>query len=413
MKNPSFKQPELRFLEFNEEWVKKKLGDYYKNLRTGMTPSRSKPHYYDGEILWIASGELNYGFISDTKEKITLDAVKDTNLEVYDPNTLFIAITGLEAPGTRGKCAINLLPATTNQSCMAFDKQVDIETVFLFYWYQRHGISLYYQFAQGTKQQSFNNAIVKEFDFIHPTNSEQKKIASFLTLVDEKINKLKEKKELLEQYKKGVMQKIFSQEIRFKDSNGDDFPDWEDCSLGEVADRITTKNRENNLNVLTISAQQGLINQEKYFNKSVSAKDVTGYYLLNKGDFAYNKSYSNGYPLGAIKLLKNYEKGVVSTLYICFKFNHLVFNEFAEHYFESGSHNREIELIAQEGARNHGLLNVGVKDFFETRMQVPCIAEQKKITAFLQMIDQKLNSVTTQLELMQTWKKGLLQQMFV
>ena len=266
-------------------------------------------------------------------------------------------------------------------------------------------------------QPNLNLEQMGNFSFKLPSLPEQQKIASFLTSVDERIAQLTKKKTLLEQYKKGVMQKIFSQEIRFKIENeaGElvEPPKWEEMKLGEVANRITRKNKENNLNVLTISAQHGLINQEDFFKKSVSAKDLTGYYLLEKDDFAYNKSYSTGYPMGAIKRLKKYEKGVVSTLYICFKFQQQKVNfEFIEQYFESGLHNREIEQIAQEGARNHGLLNIGLSDFFNTQIQLPCIEEQTKIANFLSAIDKKIEGVAEVLEATRRWKKGLLQQMF-
>jgi len=149
-------------------------------------------------------------------------------------------------------------------------------------------------------------------------------------------------------------------QLRFGEFSGE----WEEKKFGEVFERITRKNKENNSNVLTISAQQGLVNQKNYFNKSVSSKDIRGYYLLHKNDFAYNKSYSNGYPLGAIKKLSRYNKGVVSTLYICFKAksNNVLF---LEQFFNSGYLNKEIHKIAQEGARNHGLLNISVVEFLE------------------------------------------------
>ncbi|WP_100657474.1 restriction endonuclease subunit S [Alteromonas flava] len=247
-----------------------------------------------------------------------------------------------------------------------------------------------------------------------PATLEQKKIAEFLCKVDKKISLLKEKHALLEQYKKGVMQKLFKQEIRFKDNSGNEFPDWQSRRFEEVFVRITRKNKEDNQNVLTISAQMGLVNQEKYFNKSVSAKDLTGYYLLENGDFAYNKSYSKGYPMGAIKRLNNYDKGVVSTLYICFRVVGEQEPLFWEQFFEAGLLNREINKIAQEGARNHGLLNVSVTEFFnDIEVPVPSRAEQRKIADFLCVLDKKLNSVKEQIELTQTFKKGLLQQMFV
>ena len=271
---------------------------------------------------------------------------------------------------------------------------------------------------EGARNHGLLNISVVEFfkdiKVKRPKIKEQQKIANFLSAVDKKISLLKEKHALLEQYKKGVMQKLFSQEIRFKDENGKGFPDWEDSKFDNLFERVTQKNKENNLNVLTISAKRGLINQQKYFNKSVSAKNVTGYYLLNNGDFAYNKSYSKGYPMGAIKRLNNYDKGVVSTLYICFKSHGDQHDAFWEQYFEAGLLNREISKIAQEGARNHGLLNVSVTEFFrDIAVRVPSKNEQIKIAEFLRTLDKKLGLVSQQMEHTKTFKKGLLQQMFV
>ena len=187
---------------------------------------------------------------------------------------------------------------------------------------------------------------------------------------------------------------------------------WEVKSLGKLSDRVTTKNKENNSNVCTISAQSGLISQLEYFNKSVSAKNITDYYLLNKNDFAYNKSYSKGYPMGAIKRLKRYEKGVVSTLYICFKNNDFFDNSFAEQYYETGNQNREIKKVAQEGARNHGLLNIALNDFFSIPITLPTLPEQKKIAHFFSIIDQKLTQLQEKKTALELYKKGMMQQLF-
>jgi type I restriction enzyme S subunit len=183
--------------------------------------------------------------------------------------------------------------------------------------------------------------------------------------------------------------------------------------LGEVFRRLTTKNSENNGNILTISAQLGLVSQLEYFNKRVAAKDLTGYYLLHRGDFAYNKSYSKGYPMGAIKPLRMHEKGVVSTLYICFRVKDGFRGAFFEHYFESGLQNSEIEKIAKEGGRAHGLLNVGVKDFFEKiNLFIPEEDEQQKIADCLTSIDALIAAQAEKIDALKTHKEGLMQQLF-
>lgn len=410
MKNS--KSPTLRFPEFKDHWNLTQLNNLLSESKV-----RNKNLLYDKKHVLSVSGDI--GVVNQIEHLgRSYAGVSVHNYHVVEPGDIVYTKSPLkESP--YGIIKENKGKAGIVSTLYAVYKVNEINcwgTWLDYYFSLNDNLNRYLRplVRKGAKNDmKINNNYVLIDSIYVPSKIEQQKIASFLTIVDQKITKLKEKKELLEQYKKGVMQQIFSQKLRFKDEFGNDFLEWEEKTLGEVSERIRTKNKENNLNVLTISAQQGLINQEEYFNRSVAAKDVTGYYLLQKGDFAYNKSYSNGYPLGAIKLLKNYEKGVVSTLYICFRFKEEVLNDFAEHYFESGMHNKEIELIAQEGARNHGLLNVGVKDFFETRMQVPSLEEQQKITAFLNSLSIKITAVITQIELMETWKKGLLQQMFV
>lgn len=171
--------------------------------------------------------------------------------------------------------------------------------------------------------------------------------------------------------------------------------DWKKYRLGNLFERITRKNTNlESSNVLTISAQYGLINQEEFFNKSVASKNLTNYYLLEKGDFAYNKSYSSGYPMGATKVLEKYEDGIVSTLYICFRNkSNLVNNEYFKYYFESKQYYDELSKIAQEGARNHGLLNVSSDDFFNIEILLPSVKEQEKIVRILSNMEKILNNI--------------------
>lgn len=257
-----------------------------------------------------------------------------------------------------------------------------------------------------------NNAYVLHDRIFVPKIAEQKRISSFLDTLDYRLIILKQKKTLLEKYKRGLMQNIFSKRMGFKDNSGKEFPKWEKYNLGDLTERVATKNKENNLNVLTISAQYGLISQLEFFNKSVSSDNLTGYYLLQRNDFAYNRSYSDGYPMGAIKRLTRYDKGVVSTLYICFKFKNSLHTEFFEHYFESGIANKEIERHAKEGARNHGLLNIGLADFFSIDVFLPSPKEQKKISDLFSIINERLTQLQTQIQKTEEYREGLLQNMF-
>ena len=197
--------------------------------------------------------------------------------------------------------------------------------------------------------------------------------------------------------------------LRFKEFNDE----WCYQSLSKYVNRITTKNKNNESNlVLTISAQYGLVDQTFFFNRSVSSSNLTGYYLLNNGDFAYNKSYSNGYPWGAIKRLNKYNQGVVSSLYICFKTNNLIDSNFLEQYFETNKWYQQISEVSVEGARNHGLLNIAVNDFFNTKHYIPSIKEQEKISKFLLLLDKKIELQTKKIEDLKLFKKGLSNNIF-
>ena len=198
-------------------------------------------------------------------------------------------------------------------------------------------------------------------------------------------------------------------ELRFKGFTDD----WELRKLSSIAERVTRKNKNNESTLpLTISAQDGLVDQNDYFNKQVASRDVTGYFLVKNGEFAYNKSYSNGYPWGAIKRLDKYEMGVLSTLYIVFKPT-AINSQFLVSYYETTRWYREVSKNAAEGARNHGLLNISPNDFFNTLLTIPKSAEeQQQIGSFFKQLDETIALHQRKLDLLKEQKKGYLQKMF-
>ena len=182
-------------------------------------------------------------------------------------------------------------------------------------------------------------------------------------------------------------------EIRFPE-----FSDaWKQRELGEIAERVTRRNSSlESQTPLTISAEYGLIDQNKFFGKRIAAKDLSNYYLIQKGEFAYNKSTSNDAPWGAIKRLDCYNNGALSTLYIVFKIkdNKSCYSDFLVTYYGTSLWHKGVKEIATEGARNHGLLNVSPSDFFRTRLVIPQdFEEQRKIGAFFTQLD---NTITLQ-----------------
>ena len=189
--------------------------------------------------------------------------------------------------------------------------------------------------------------------------------------------------------------------------------EWKKVKLGEVADRINKKNTGGVARVLTISAQYGLVEQEDFFSKKVSSVDLSNYIIVKKGEFAYNKSYSHGYPWGAIKRLDQYAEGVLSPLYICFRLkDDGVDSDYLQQYFEGSQWHKEISLIAMEGARNHGLLNISIQDFFNLPLRLPPLTEQRKIAGLLSLIDERIEVQNAIIKEQEAQKAALLRRLF-
>lgn len=184
--------------------------------------------------------------------------------------------------------------------------------------------------------------------------------------------------------------------------------EWEKYELSHFVTRITRRNKNNESSLpLTISAQYGLVDQISFFNKTVASVDLSGYYLLYNGDFAYNKSYSNEYAWGAVKRLDKYEKGCLSSLYFVFRPNDNVDSDYLTHYFESSKWHKGISNIAGEGARNHGLLNMAVDDYFATKHYLPSLPEQKKIARIFNAITKRIEIQNKIIEDLKVLKKEL------
>ncbi|HDC4513941.1 TPA: restriction endonuclease subunit S [Enterobacter cloacae] len=247
-----------------------------------------------------------------------------------------------------------------------------------------------------------------------PPVAEQKKIAQILSTWDKAISVTEKLLANSQQQKKALMQQLLTGKKRLLDENGTRFSEtWKLYALSKLFQRVTTKNNGKSNNVVTISGQHGLIKQEDFFKKTVASDTLDGYFLLKKGQFAYNKSYSNGYPMGAIKRLNRYPEGVVTTLYICFELTtpQKSCGDYWEHYFESGLLNNSLSQIAHEGGRAHGLLNVKPSDFFSLKVAVPGFEEQQKIASVLSAADTEISTLEKKLACLKDEKKALMQQL--
>ncbi|MGI2908785.1 restriction endonuclease subunit S [Tolypothrix sp. VBCCA 56010] len=245
-----------------------------------------------------------------------------------------------------------------------------------------------------------------------PSLEEQEKIASFLGSVDRRLTQLRRKQELLQTYKRGVIQKLFSQQIRFTQPDGSPFSTWQEKRLGQLATRQTKKNDDQSISrVLTNSAIQGVIDQQDYFDKDIAnSENLANYYVIEKGDYVYNPRISMNAPVGPINKNK-IGLGVMSPLYTVFRFKSQE-NTFYEQYFKTSMWHKYMCSVANYGAR-HDRMNITTSDFMNLPLPYPHPEEQQKISNFITVIDQKIEAISRQIYHTEKLKKGLLQKMFV
>ncbi len=255
---------------------------------------------------------------------------------------------------------------------------------------------------------SLSKATIEKIKFKYPLSPEQDKISRLLSLIDERIATQNKIIEDLKKLKSAIMAITFGKSNVTKNQ-------WREVRLGNICERVTRRNSNNISNlILTIAAQYGLVSQIDFFNKSVASADLSNYYLLDKGDFAYNKSYSGEYTWGAVKRLDLYPQGVLSPLYICFRpMEGIIDSDFLVYLFESKCWYREVSEICVEGARNHGLLNVSVVDFFNMKLHLPDLSEQKRIAEMMNAISDKIEHSSRLYALYNNQKTYLLSNMFI
>lgn len=263
--------------------------------------------------------------------------------------------------------------------------------------------------AQGISRFNISQRRVMDIEVSFPSMDEQQKIGTLCRKLDQLIAAEKRKLNLLERKQKAYLQMIFMDAKKRGRFTGP----WRTVRLGDIATRVTRRNLGQSNLPLTISARDGLIDQREYFNRQIASKNLDDYILLHQGEFAYNKSTSSDSPWGAIKQLDKYDQGCVSTLYICFS-PHDINPQFLTALFDSPQWHSEIQTIATEGARNHGLLNVSASDFFDIRLQIPVSSsEQERIGKIFATFKELAQRISMKVELLELKKESLLQQMFV
>lgn len=400
--------PQLRFPLFEGEWQNKKLGKV-----STMTSSKRVyledyvpsgiPFYRGKEITELKNKQSPSNILYISKKRYEVFKEKFGVPQLGD-----ILVT---AVGTLG----NVWKIDTNAEFYFKDgnliwlKDIKVDEDFLELLIQSNTKELI-KTSIGSTQKALTMVELRKISLYFPERHEQQKIAQFLTAIDTRIQNLEKKKTLLEQYKKGVMQKIFKQELRFKDDN--DFQKWKFVKLREVLHRSKLKNTDEKVKyVLTNSATQGIVSQTEYFDKDIANQNnLQGYYVVEINDFIYNPRISQTAPVGPLKRNK-LAQGVMSPLYTVLrpKKGNL---EFLEFYFETSLWHKYMKSIANFGAR-HDRMNISISDFENLPIPFPPLEEQTKIADFLSAIDKKIDLTHQQIEHSKTYKKGLLQQMFV
>ena len=406
--------PHLRFPEFSGEWEGTTLGKISEitkgsGISKDQLSEQGSPCILYGELYTKYKSEI-IGEVYSRTELGSSSLVKSKANDVIIPCS--------------GETAIDISTAR----CVPFNNILlggDLNIIRLknddggFFAYQLNGVRKtdIARVTQGVSVVHLYGENLKQITVYHPAIEEQKKITRLLSLLDERIatqNKIIEDLKLLRDAISDAMFCTPKQSAPRKRIKGF-YSDWQKVHLKDICSRVSQKNTNGRCDlVLTIAAKYGLVSQLDFFNKSVASENLEGYYLLQKGDFAYNKSYSSEYTCGAVKRLERYEEGVLSPLYICFRPDPFKVNsDYLSYYFESTKWYREIMDISVEGARNHGLLNISVVDYFNTIHRIPNMDEQKCIANVIKAIMHKISSEQTILDCYIKQRIFLLRQMFI
>ena len=401
------KKPNIRFAGFEDDWEQRKLGEVAE--------------YRNGKAHENNISETGKYVVVNSKFVSTDGEVRKFSAEQIEP--LYegeIAFVLSDVPNGRAIARTFLVDEsgkyTLNQRIAGITPNEHTDSYFLHILMNRNKYFL--KFDDGNKQTNLSVNDVMQFEERYPSYREQTKIGAYFSTLDHLITLHQRKCDEVKKVKKIMLQKMFPKkgeknpEIRFNGFTND----WEQRKLGEVCVRVTRKNKNYESDLpLTIASQYGLIDQRDFFNKVIAAKDMSNYYLLKKGEFAYNKSYSKGFDYGSIKRLNAYEQGCLSTLYICFYIEtDEVDSDYLECFIDTLSWYHDVSAICAEGARNHGLLNVDVEAFFkDVNIEMPSqIQEQRKISVFINTLDHLITLHQRKCEELKNVKKYMLQNMF-
>lgn len=415
MKNK--KAPELRFPEFsstneNNHFTTHKFKDIFQ-FSTGKNIKQSEAST-DFEIPCVRYGELYHLYDEVIRKIINKTNLDRDKLKFSHGDEILIPSAGEDPLDIGSASALTIKDVAIGRTINILRPKHEslYSQIFVSYYINQRLRRKIATLAKGVSISNVYNSDLKKLKINLPSYTEQLKVADFLSYIDQKIQQLRRKKDLLEEYKKGIMQKLFSQEIRFKDENGEEFPDWEKRKFADILEehKLTSQSNEE---VFSVSVHEGLINQIEHLGRSYAASNTDHYNLVQPDDIVYTKSPTGDFPYGIIKQSKIDKNVIVSPLYGVFTPETPWLGYILDAYFESpvNVHNY-LHPIIQKGAKN--TINITNTTFLSRSLKLPVNKqEQKKIALFLKQVDKKVSHVETKLELAQTFKKGLLQQMFV
>ena len=394
--------PKLRFSEFKDEWNESNVGSLISNSSEKFNPLKETVNLpcVELEHLSQGTGEI-IGYCSSVKQKSIKNKFNEKNVLF---GKLRPYLKKYAKPNFKGVCSSEIWVLSSQR----------LNTNFLFQYIQTRAFLDLTLIQSGSKMPRAEWEMVADGTIFYPQEKEQTKIAEFLSAVDDKISQLSRQLELLNQYKKGVMQKIFSQEIRFKNDNGEDFGEWEEVKFSDIFIEIKDKVGNKNIETYSITAGKGFVSQSEKFGRDISGSQNENYIVLGKNDFSYNKGNSKTYKFGCVYLNNTGQNIAVPNVFISFraKKNNIAHNFYAK-LFEHHYLDRYLRQLISSSARMDGLLNISKEGFFEIPLPFPPTPEQEKIAEFLTAIDERIDHTTAQLTQTKQWKKGLLQQMFV
>ena len=399
-------KPQLRFAGFDDTWEQRELGSITSSY-SGGTPTAGKAEYYDGDIPFIRSGEIN-----EEKTELFLSELgyKNSSAAMVEKGDILYALYG----ATSGEVSISKLKGAINQAILAIKPNEGYDSEFLMQWLRNQKdniISTYLQGGQG----NLSGTIVKSLKVDITTYDEQQAIGAYFRNLDNLITLHQRKYDKLTNVKKSMLEKMFPKngsnvpEIRFKG-----FSDaWEQRKLSEVADKVTEKNaRLQYIETFTNSAEFGIISQRDFFEHDVAKlSSLDGYYIVENDDFVYNPRISTSAPVGPINRNKLGRTGVMSPLYTVFR-THDINHTYLEYFFKCGYWHSFMNFNGDSGARSD---RFSIKDyvFFQMPIPIPHIEEQRKIGDFMVYLDRLITLHQRELEKLKNLKKACLEKMFV